>query len=112
MKFDQPGPLSRDDLSRELQSHDATRIARALVAAALHESDGPFVESLIVQFLLHRDPLVRGVAAIAAGHVARIHGSLAVEQIVPLIERLLTDTRTNGQAQDALDDIRMFHGKR
>jgi hypothetical protein len=69
-----------------------------------------YVESLIVQLLEHPDPWVRGASALAAGHVARIHRSLTVDRIVPMIERLLADSRTGGKAQDALDDIRMFLG--
>jgi hypothetical protein len=65
------------------------------------------VETLIVTSLRHDDPWVRGVAALAAGHVAQIHGTLS-ENIVPLIESLLGDGRTSGKAQDALDDIRTF----
>lgn len=106
--FDQPEPHTRSELSRELQSGEPTRIARALAAAALHDRDRVFVETLILQFLDHTDPLVRGVAAVSAGHVARIHRSLSVDQIVPKIERLKMDSRTSGQAEEALDDIRMF----
>ena len=84
------------------------RIATAIIAAALHDRDRLFVESLIAQFLQHEDPWVRGASAIAAGHVARIHRSLTVDRIVPLIERLLQDSQTSGRAQDALDDIAMF----
>jgi len=71
-----------------------------------------YVESLIVEFLEHPDPWVRGACAIAAGHVARIHRVLTIDRIVPLIERLLNDSGTSGKAQDALDDIRMFLGDR
>ncbi|HKY20358.1 MAG TPA: hypothetical protein VJM31_03990, partial [Vicinamibacterales bacterium] len=77
------------------------RIAKALAAAALHDGDRVFVESLILSFLDHTDPLVRGVAAVSAGHVARIHRSLSVDQIVPKIEGLKMDSRTSGQAEEA-----------
>ena len=110
MKFDQPEPHSREMLERELASNDQSRICRALIAAALHDRDRLYVESLIIRFLNHADPYVRGIAALAAGHVARIHGSLTVERIVPMVERLLTDAepQTRGTAEDALDDIRRF----
>jgi hypothetical protein len=58
--------------------------------------------------LEHQDPWVRGAAAIAAGHVARIHRMLTRDPIIPLIETLRSDARTKGKAQDALDDIHMF----
>ena len=113
MKFDQPDPYSREMLERELASEDQSRICRALIAAALHEADRLYVESMIVTFLKHADPYVRGIAALAAGHVTRIHGALTVDPIVPLIEGLLNDPepQTRGTAEDALDDIRRFSVK-
>jgi HEAT repeat protein len=113
MKFDQPGPHSRELLKRELASNDQSRICRALIAAALHETDRLYVESLIIKFLSHADAYVRGIAALAAGHVARIHGALTVDRIVPLVERLLNDPepQTRGTAEDALEDIRRFLAK-
>ena len=106
--FEQPQRRSRDELSRDLASDDPIRIATAITAAALYDTDRIFVESLIERLLKHPDPCVRGAAAIAAGHVARIHGTLTRDPIISLIEGLLSDARTRGKAQDALDDIRMF----
>jgi hypothetical protein len=110
MKYDQPRPRTRAELDADLSSGDAETIATALASAALYESDRAYVEGLIVKFLQHQEPWVRGVAAIAAGHVARMHHALSREKIVPLIETLLEDPQTSGKAQDALDDIEIFLG--
>ena len=85
--------------------------AMALTNAALYESDRGYVEGLIMRFLQHPELWVRGVAAIVAGHVARIHHALSKDEIVPLIETLLEDPRTSDKAQDALDDIETFLGR-
>lgn len=111
MKYDEPKSRTKAELAADLGSGNAANIATALTSAALHDPDRAYVESLIVRFIQHDDPWVRGVSAIAAGHVARIHRQLSAE-IVPLIEALLTDERTSGKAQDALDDIRTFTGGR
>jgi hypothetical protein len=108
MKYDLPQRRTRAELDTDFKSGDAATIATALTSAALQESDRAYVEGLIVQFLQHHDPWVRGVAALAAGHVARIHRALSRKEIVPLIEALLKDPQTNGKAQDALDDIGIF----
>lgn len=107
MKFDEPRPRTKAELDADLSSGNSEVIAAALVSAALHQPDREYVESLIIKFIRHTDPWVRGVSATAAGHVARIHGRLSTE-IVSLVENLLKDKRTHGKAQDALDDIRMF----
>jgi len=112
MEFDQPQPRSRDDLAIELRSEHPARIATAIIAAALHDPDRFYVESLIVRFLNHEDRWVRGAAAIAAGHVTRIHRELTRDPIVPMLKRLLDDPPIDGKAQDALEDIEMFLSQR
>ena len=55
---------------------------------------------------LRKEELEKAIVAfLRTGHLARIHRSLAADRIVPMIERLLMDSRTVGKAQDALDDI-------
>lgn len=111
MKYDEPRPRTKAELAADLSSGDVATIATALTSAALHDPDRAYVESLIVKFIRHDDPWVRGVSALAAGHLARVHRQLSAE-IVPLIEALLADERTCGKARDALDDIGTFIGKR
>jgi hypothetical protein len=111
MKYEQPRARTKTELDADLNSDDRDVIVTALISAALHESDRRFVESKIVTFLQHQDPWVRGAAAIAAGHVVRIHRMLAPDQIIPLLHALLEDPLTSGKAQDALGDIKMFLGR-
>ena len=111
MKLQQPSTRSRADLQAELESRDRERISTALISAALNDPDREWVETLIVRFIEHEDPWVRGVAALAAGHIARLHGALDA-RIAPLVEKLLEDPETSGKARDALDDIEMFLGRR
>lgn len=92
-----------------MSSEDPEVIATALTSAALYDPDRTYVESLIVKFIRHSDPWVRGVSATAAGHLARIHRQLSAE-IVTLVEGLLADEKACGRALDALDDITMFIG--
>jgi hypothetical protein len=96
------------EIEADLSCGNVETIATAITSVALYDADRPYVEALIIRFLQDREPWVRGVSAIAAGHVARIHRALSAKQIVPLIEALLDDPRTRGQAQDALDDIKIF----
>lgn len=58
---------TRAELAGDLSSGNAAMIATALTSAALHDSDQEYVESLIVKFIRHDDPWVRGVSALAAG---------------------------------------------
>jgi HEAT repeat protein len=110
MKFEQPKQLSREELSLALTNEDPHIVSTALISAALYDSDRAFVEGLIEQFIRHKDSWIRGSAATATGHLARIHGTLDFERMVPLIRLLLNDPNTNGSAEDALDDIQIYCG--
>jgi len=92
-----------------VESEDAEGISLALISAAFHDPDRLYVESLI-RFLRHQDPWVRGTASIAAGHVGRNHRAIQ-SQRVQLIQPVLNDAKTRGNAEDALEDIRQFATK-
>jgi len=109
MRFQQPGARSRAELQADLESRDRERVATALISAALNDPDREWVEAIIVQFITNEDPWVRGAAALAAGHTARIHRDLDA-RIAPLVRKLLEEPDTSGKARDALDDIEMFLG--
>lgn len=111
MRLQQPDARSRPELQADLDSRNRERVSSALISAALNDPDRAWVEALIVQFIANDDPWIRGVAALAAGHVARIHGDLDV-RIAPLVEALLVHPETSGKARDALDDIKMFSRRR
>jgi hypothetical protein len=110
MQFEQPDVRSREDLETDLASHDRQRICTALMSAALNDPDRKWIETLIVRFIAHQDPWVRGVAALAAGHTARRHRQLDAS-IPPLVAELLENPETSGKAEDALDDIEVFLGR-
>jgi len=95
----------------ELASEDPERVSRALVRIALNESERSWVEDVLATHLVSTDPWIRGIAATCAGHVARIHRELDVERVVPLIERLGSESTTVGRMEDALEDIEKFVGK-
>jgi hypothetical protein len=111
VKYVEPEPRTRAELEADLNSGDVETIATALLSAALHDECRTYVETRVIRFLQHEEPSVRGVAALAAGHFARIHRQLSTATIVPLIEVLLGDTRTRGKAEDALEDIHIFLGQ-
>lgn len=55
--------MSRADVAIELESGDRDRVSRALVRAALHDPDRVWLEELLMRFLVHDDPWLRGIAS-------------------------------------------------
>lgn len=82
----------------------------ALLRLSLHDSDPKWLEVTVLPYLRHEHHWVRGVAAMCLGHVARLHGDLNLEVVVPAISDLLNDPvrETRGKAEDALEDIEMY----
>jgi hypothetical protein len=108
MRYEEVTPISRDEAFKALATNDRDTVSGALLRLALHEKDRTWVEQLLVQFMQHQDPWVRGVAATCVGHVARIHRQLDHETTLSALKLLLNDPATAGKAQDALDDIEVF----
>lgn len=102
MKFEQPERLTPNELSTRLNSRNPAAVSAALVSASRQEPDRLQVETLIERFSRHDDSWIRGVTAISAGHVARIHRELTSDRIVLLIRVFPDNSLTSGKAKDAL----------
>lgn len=107
-EYREPLPMSRTDAKEALRSGDPWRLRETIIRLALHDPDWRWVQGLCLQYLESPDDSVRSVAAISLGHLARIHGTIDRESVVPALERLLDDKEVSGIAGDALDDIGMF----
>ncbi len=106
-KFKQPSYSSKADTESALRSNDPKRAANAIIAAALGEPDRTWVEARCADLIAGGDLEARRAALVAAGHLARIHRTLA-PSLVAQIEGLKKDRQLCGSAEDALDDIRQF----
>lgn len=107
-KYENTLPIARKDAERALQTGNPEKICDALVRLAFHEKDRGFVEEKCLSFASHPDASVRGIVATSFGHLARIHGQLDEGRVIPVLEKMMADRELAGQAEDALDDIRIF----
>ncbi len=111
MIYDEPKKLSKAEAERIFASSDLHNLREALVSMALNEYDWHWVQEKCLAFTSHADASVRSVAATCIGHIARIHGQLDLERVMPCLESLLEDPATAGYAETAIDDVQMFAGK-
>ncbi|RKG60889.1 hypothetical protein D7X30_08255 [Corallococcus sp. AB011P] len=91
-----------------LASSDNNRIRDALVRWALSSEDWRPVQAECLRLLAHPDAGLRGVAAISLSHLARIHRTLDRKEVTEALQALASDPEMGGQAEMALDDIRLF----
>lgn len=107
-RYVDPKPMSREEAADAVDSGDVDRVGAALVALSMYESDWVYVQDVCLRFLGSEVSDLRGLAATCLGHVARVHGKLDVDKVVPALAAFLDDPKISGRVEDALDDISMF----
>ena len=111
-RYEQIEPIGKVQARKLLAADDREAICRTLVSVAMFESDRRWAQDQCLKFAKHSDSFVRGVAATCLGHLARIHGVIDEDEVVPVVRELLRDRdpKTRGKAHDALDDFSTFLG--
>ena len=112
MRYQNIPPITRTEAEEALASENRDVICNALVSLALHDPDWHWVQEHCLRLATHRDPWVKGAAAISLGHLARIHRILDLEPVLRVLGDLSNDSEVAGIAEDALADIRFFIGRK
>ncbi|MFC8043574.1 hypothetical protein [Nocardia sp. NPDC057353] len=101
-------PITRDEATAAMRSTDRRSTVEAILRLSLHDPDPAWATTRALELTESPDCEVRGAAATASGHIARLHGGIDRERVIPALRRLAADPATAGRAADALDDISMF----
>jgi hypothetical protein len=107
-RYEEPEPMDWAEAMEAIASGDESRASKALVSLAYFWKNRAELEDLYVPLLSHSSSTIRGVAATCLGHVARIHGYIRKDLVVPALKRLIGDQEVSGRAEDALEDIDSF----
>lgn len=93
-----------------INSDNHEDVAKGLLALSLNADDHEFVQEILLRYCSHENPNIRGIAILGFGHMARIHRSINLSIVIPIIEEALKDESifVKGHALSALDDINMF----
>jgi len=100
--------LPRGDALRLLESDDNAMRARGLLSLAMYDEDWSRVQALSLELIQDADAGMRGTAALALAHLARIHRRLDLDRVLPALNQLAGDPEIGWRARDALDDINTF----
>ncbi len=106
MRYEPTNNITQTEADNIFQHGNAQEIVDALPSVTYHDEDWQWVEAHCITFLDDPREEVRAIAATCLGHLARIHGVLHLDRVIPALQAHLTDTA--GHAQDALDDIEVF----
>jgi two-component sensor histidine kinase len=108
LEYHETPQLSRDQVEEALRSTDEEAISMALLSAALYEPDAEWVQAQCMRLLRPPYSLCTATAIVSLGHLARIHGTLDTDRVIPALEECRRDTKLAGFVSDALDDIQMY----
>jgi hypothetical protein len=108
LKYEQIGPMSRDEAEAALSSGDYHLMARALISIGLHDMDWQWVQQQAIRFLSHRNEILVSAAILSIAHTARVNQAIDKAIVIPALKAVAAeDAKYAGRVQDALDDIRM-----
>jgi hypothetical protein len=105
LRYEEPPPSTPADVRAAIAGGDAAAAARALVGAAFHHEPWREVQALCLELLEGADRSLAAVAATCLGHLARIHGQLDTDVVLPALRRHRGDETVGPHVEDALDDI-------
>ena len=108
MQYKDVEPISRQDAVSAFSSGSREAIQDALVRVVLHDPDWRWAQDTCIEYAKHDDPSIVQIAVTCFGHLARIHGKLDLERVLPILQELSKSQKTAGRVEDALDDIRVF----
>lgn len=106
--YRQPTAASRAVLEQARVDRDVPTIREAIIALVSAERDRQWMERQLIDLMQDVDGSVRSIAALAVGHLARLHRQMELNEIMLVLERLLKDDEARGNAANAIDDITTF----
>lgn len=110
LKFEEIGPISREDAEARLNSMNPDVLASTLISIGLHDDDWKWGQQLAVKFFSHQNESVVSAAILSLAHSVRVNKAVDKTLAIPALHKLAVDSRFIGKVQDALDDISAFAG--
>lgn len=101
--------LSRAEATTLIASGIDREIVAGLISIGLNESDRIWAQTTCLKHLEAESELVVAAAVTALGHIARRHGEIDKESVIPALETVKTTfSALEGVVEDTLDDIHAF----
>ena len=107
-KYQEITPISRSEAQLIFVQGAPEEIALTLLRLAYHDADWRWVQDICVSLSTHHDKWVRQTCVICFSHIARIHGKLEWQKVMPVLNRLLQDPDLKGEVEVTIDDLDIF----
>ena len=104
-----PPPATATDVRTALHRGDLPGALDAMVGSVLYgDGDWKELQELYLGLLEHEYWQVRALAATCLGHLARVHGQLYEDRLVPALRSRRSTPYVGDVATTALEDIELF----
>ncbi len=107
-EYREPTSIEAEDALEIFNSEDVDSICDALIGLTYHHSDWVFIQAQCEYLSSHNSIQVRSLAATCFGHIARIHGKLKADTVIPILNKLISEPEIEGIVEDAISDIQIF----
>lgn len=101
--------VSHDEAVRLIASNVDANVIAALVSIGLNEENSIWAQNTCLKYLTSEVESVAASAITALGHIARRHGEVDRETVLPALEKVKHKFPSlEGVVEDTLDDIDVF----
>jgi hypothetical protein len=107
-KYQEITPISRSEAQRIFVQGGPDEISLTLVRLAYHDPDWMWVQDICISLSTHHDKWIRQTCVICFSHIARIHGKLERQKVMPVLNRLLHDPEVKGEVEVTIDGLEIF----
>ena len=97
-------------IERDLHSSDIVKVTDTMLYITNSCKDLDWAENIMIKMFETDNKDVNGLALSCLGNLARIHGAINKEKVIPFLKKVVDENikGLSGRAEDALDDIYMF----
>jgi hypothetical protein len=108
MRYVEIEPITRQEAEVAFASGVSREICLGLVRLVYHDDDWHWLQEKCIEMSQDSDVFVAGVAVTCVGDVARIHRTLELDKVLPVLKELRANPELAGRVDDALGDIEIF----
>jgi len=106
--YEEPKNIDKSEFLKIVASGVIVLICDAIVRAAHFINDYDWLLQQYKLLLEYQDLEVRGVTVTCIGHLARLNEHARKDELLGILEPLMSDNDLAGKVEDAIDDVNTF----
>lgn len=108
LNYEEPKEYAREDIEKMLASSEEKQIQDALLSIGLYGEDWKWSQDKCLEFVVHSNENIAGLAVTCLGHIARIHRELDKKTVLDALKKASQRSELSGRVGSAISDINVF----